>query len=127
MDIVELTLCNAQAGMAAGEFSAADLVRAYLARIRKYDRAYNSIIALNPRVLEEACAIDESRAAGEILGPLTGMPIVVRDSYNVAEMVLDAVCDVWNGGEDTRPKWQDEWRTFACDELTRDTGHYHAL
>jgi hypothetical protein len=29
-------------------------------------------------------------------------------SLGESEMVLDAVCDVWNDGDDSRPKWQDE-------------------
>jgi hypothetical protein len=29
-------------------------------------------------------------------------------SLSDSEMVLNAVCDVWNDGEDSRPKWQDE-------------------
>jgi Asp-tRNA(Asn)/Glu-tRNA(Gln) amidotransferase A subunit family amidase len=94
VNVVELTIGDAQAGMAAGRFSAVDLVNAYLARIQKYDPAYNSITILNPRALDEARAIDARRAAGERLGPLAGIPIVVKDSYNIAGLPTTAG---WSG------------------------------
>jgi len=48
MEVEELTILETQARIATDEFTAADLVGAYLCRIRKYDPTYNSIIFLNP-------------------------------------------------------------------------------
>jgi Asp-tRNA(Asn)/Glu-tRNA(Gln) amidotransferase A subunit family amidase len=48
------------------------------------------MIALNPRALEEASALDAERRAGRVRGPLHGIPIVVKDNYATADMPTTA-------------------------------------
>lgn len=69
--------------LAAGTLTSEGLTRAYLSRIEAVDRAgprLQSIIAVNPDAVEQAKASDERRAAGEALGPLDGVPIVLKDN-----------------------------------------------
>ena len=69
--------------LAAGEVSAEALTSDYLERIERVDRSgptLQSVITLNPDAIAIARALDEKRAAGEILGPLHGVPVVLKDN-----------------------------------------------
>ncbi len=83
-DIVEMTVAQVQAGFASGAFTCETLVQACLDRIAAYNPHYNAIIFANPAALDDARAIDRRRAAGEALGPLAGVPIVVKDTMDMA-------------------------------------------
>ncbi len=88
-DLVEKSIAELQHAMAAGEVSSHELVAAYLARIDAYDKSgpkLNAMIALNPRALAEADALDKERAAKGPRGPLHGIPIVVKDNFETADM-----------------------------------------
>jgi len=49
--------------------------------------AINSIISLNPHALEEAAVLDAERAAGNVRGPMHGIPVLVKDNIDVAGLV----------------------------------------
>jgi Asp-tRNA(Asn)/Glu-tRNA(Gln) amidotransferase A subunit family amidase len=84
IDPVELTVEQVQAGFAAGTLTSEALTQAFLDRIAQYNPRYNAIIFLNPAALDDARAIDRRRAAGEALGPLAGVPVVVKDTMDMA-------------------------------------------
>lgn len=93
VDVVELSVADAQAGMAAGRFGSADLVDAYLARIAAIDDAgptLNAVLALNPAARGDAEALDAERAAGRVRGPLHGIPVLVKDNIDVAGLPTTA-------------------------------------
>jgi len=93
VDVVELSVAEAQAGMAAGRFHSVDLVDAYLARIAAIDDAgptLNAVIALNPAARADAEALDAERAAGAVRGPLHGIPVLVKDNIDVAGLPTTA-------------------------------------
>jgi len=78
------------AALAAGETTSVALVEGYLARIERIDRSgptLQSVLALNPEAREEARASDARRAAGEALGPLDGVPILLKDNVESADPV----------------------------------------
>ena len=83
IDIAELTVEQVQAGFASGAFTAESLTRACLDRIATFNPRYNAIILLNPDALADARAIDRRRAAGEALGPLAGVPVVIKDPMDM--------------------------------------------
>lgn len=85
-DILEKTIPQLQTAMADGSVTSRDLVEIYLARIEAYDRRgprINSIIAVNPRALEEAAALDRERTARGARGPLHGIPLVIKDNFDL--------------------------------------------
>jgi len=84
MSLVEMTVEQAQAGFAAGAFTSETLTQAFLDRIARYNPRYNAIIFPNPAALDDARAVDRRRAAGEALGPLAGVPVVVKDTMDMA-------------------------------------------
>jgi amidase len=59
------------------------MVKAYLERIEKVDRSgptLQSVLSVNPDALEQARALDARRAAGDLAGPLHGVPILLKDN-----------------------------------------------
>ena len=92
-DVVERPILELQAAMTSGEITSRELVSLYLARIAAYDRQgprLHAMVALNPRALEQADALDRERAGGRVRGPLHGIPIVVKDNYETVEMPTSA-------------------------------------
>lgn len=83
IDLVELTAERVQAGFISGAFTSESLTQAYLDRIATYNSSYNAIVFLNPAALEDARTVDRRRAAGENLGPLAGVPVVVKDAMDM--------------------------------------------
>jgi amidase len=83
IDLENLTVEAVQAAFAAGSFSAEQLARACFDRIERYNAKYNALIFLNPAAIEDARRIDERRAAGERLGPLAGVPVVIKDPMDM--------------------------------------------
>jgi amidase len=73
--------------LAAGEISSRELVELYLERIATHNPALNAVVTLDPeRARREAGEADAARAAGQDLGPLHGVPITVKDSFETAGM-----------------------------------------
>jgi Asp-tRNA(Asn)/Glu-tRNA(Gln) amidotransferase A subunit family amidase len=88
-DVLEKTIPELQAAMAAGTVTSKQLVSAYLARIKAYDHdgpRLSAMIALNPRALDAADALDQERAARGPRGPLHGIPVVIKDNFETADM-----------------------------------------
>jgi amidase len=86
-DVTEATIAELQAAMSQGRRTSEQLVAAYLARIAAYDTGgprLNSMIRLNPAARREAAALDVERASGRVRGPLHGIPIIMKDNYDVA-------------------------------------------
>ncbi len=83
INLVELTVEGAQAAFASGAATSETLTQAFLGRIAEYNPHYNAIIFLNPDALADAREMDRRRAAGEVLGPLAGVPVVVKDPMDM--------------------------------------------
>jgi Asp-tRNA(Asn)/Glu-tRNA(Gln) amidotransferase A subunit family amidase len=86
----EATISDVHAAYKSGALTSVKLVQAYLARIRTSDQAgpkLNVVIFLNPRALEEAAALDEDfRKTGKFVGPLHGIPVLLKDNVNTKDM-----------------------------------------
>ncbi|TVQ39163.1 MAG: amidase [Geminicoccaceae bacterium] len=82
----EATIASVHAAFAAGVLSAVALVEAYLARIARYDRptGLNAITVIAPTALARAAELDAARTSGARLGPLHGVPVIVKDNYDTA-------------------------------------------
>jgi amidase len=85
----EATIAEIQEAVTAGALSSEKLVELYLARIAAYDRAgprLNSIIYINPNAKVEAAALDKERAEKGPRSPLHGIPVLLKDNIDVANM-----------------------------------------
>jgi len=91
IEIEELTIERVHAAYRAGELTVRELVQSYLDRIRDLDRngpALNSIVNLAEGALTVADVQDKHFAeTGQFVGPLHGVPIVVKDQVETADVV----------------------------------------
>ena len=82
------TLPELAAALASGELTSVELTGLYLDRIERIDRAgptLQAILAVNPDARAQAEASDARRAAGAPLGPLDGLPILLKDNIESAD------------------------------------------
>ncbi|OJU81310.1 MAG: hypothetical protein BGO11_08985 [Solirubrobacterales bacterium 70-9] len=79
-----MTVEQAHTALADGSVTSTALTRAYLKRIARYEPYYNAFTAMNRRALAEARASDARRAKGQARSYMDGVPIVVKDSIDVA-------------------------------------------
>ena len=82
------SIAEIEAAMAAGRLTSEQLVRFYLDRIARLDRAgpgLHAVIAVNPDALAQARTLDAERRAGRVRGPLHGVPILLKDNIETAD------------------------------------------
>ena len=92
--IMDKTIPEIQRSIKTGDFTYEELVKFYLQRIRKYDRnnnlSLNSVISLNPNIIEEAREKDKAYQAGERKHLIFGIPVLLKDNINTANMPTTA-------------------------------------
>jgi len=79
--IVEATIDDIHMAFRSGTLTARQLVQGYLDRINAYDKQgpnINSISTINPNALAEAERLDGAFRAAGLVGPLHGIPILVK-------------------------------------------------
>jgi Asp-tRNA(Asn)/Glu-tRNA(Gln) amidotransferase A subunit family amidase len=88
-ELLEATIPDLQAALAAGSVTSRDLVTIYLARIDAYDQkgpVLNAISGVNGQALAQADALDAERKTRPLRGPLHGIPIIIKDNYETVTM-----------------------------------------
>ena len=88
-DVRETTITDIHAAYESGVLTARKLVEIYFDRIDAYDQKgpeINALISLNPRALEEADRLDAVYRASGPVGPLHGIPVIIKDQADVKEM-----------------------------------------
>src|SRR5712692_5918290 len=86
----EATVAQLQAEMASGKLTSVELTKEYIARIIALDQngpGVNSVIELNPDALEMAHTADVLRKHGVVLGPLHGIPVLLKDNVETGDMM----------------------------------------
>ncbi|KAF2719378.1 amidase [Polychaeton citri CBS 116435] len=78
--LIDATLDDLAAGLESGAFTSADLVDAYSQRILEVNGTLHMVTELNPDAAEIAEGLDAMRSAGSILGPLHGIPVLIKDN-----------------------------------------------
>jgi amidase len=84
-ELEEISLADLRAGLATGRFTSRGLVKKYLARLHAIDRGpigLRSVIELNPDALAIASACDAERRRKATLGPLHGIPVLIKDNID---------------------------------------------
>jgi amidase len=84
----EATVAQLQAEMASGRLTSERLTRAYIDRIHDLDSngpGVNSIMELNPDALALARKADDLRRHGVVLGPLHGIPVLLKDNIDTGD------------------------------------------
>ncbi|KAH0523084.1 hypothetical protein TsFJ059_008136 [Trichoderma semiorbis] len=83
--LLDATLDELQSGLNGGHFTSVDLIRAYTARIEQVNPRLHAINEINPDALSIAAHHDALRHSGHLIGPLHGIPVVVKDNIATAD------------------------------------------
>ena len=110
------TVPELQALMDNGDLTSVDLVVYYLERIQRYDvDKLNSVLELNPDVLDIAQSLDDERAAGTVRGGMHGIPVLLKDNIATGDDLHTAA------GAAAMLDWNPERDAFLVSQL-RDAG-----
>ena len=85
----EATIDSLHDAYRSGRLTSHQVVQLYLNRIEAYDKkgpAINAIITINPRALEEADRLDSAFKASGFVGPLHGIPVIIKDQMDAKGM-----------------------------------------
>lgn len=86
--LAEMTIEQLQQKMASGELSSEKITELYLKRIEEIDKSgpkLNSVIEVNPDAITIAKERDEERKYLKVIGPLHGIPVMIKDNIDTAD------------------------------------------
>ncbi|MEO7135190.1 MAG: amidase family protein [Vicinamibacterales bacterium] len=89
VDLDVATIGDVNAALSKGTLTSERLVQMFLARIDAYDRkgpSLHAVIAVNPKALELARAMDAERKTKGPRSPLHGIPVIIKDNIDTADM-----------------------------------------
>jgi amidase len=75
-----------RAALSSGRLTSEQLTLHYLERIAEADQDIHAVLAPDPTALRQAAHADRRFAAGMDLGPLDGIPILVKDNIDTAHL-----------------------------------------
>jgi len=84
--LLEATISDTMTAYVTGQLSVRQVVQLYLDRIDAYDQrgpSINSIITVRSEALDEAQQLDEAWRTSGPLGPLHGIPVIVKDQIDL--------------------------------------------
>lgn len=97
--VEEVTVAQLHTAYRAGQTTAVEVTKAHLERIAAYDRRgpyLNSIINVNPQAIAEAEKLDARlKETGQLVGPLHGVPILVKDCIDAIDMPMTGGFQGW--------------------------------
>lgn len=89
-ELDEETIVSLQEKLISGQYTSEQLVELYLKRIEVIDTkgpTLNSIIEINPDAIANAKEFDNERSDGKIRSSLHGIPIVIKDNIDSADIM----------------------------------------
>lgn len=90
VDLDTVTIPELQTRMADGSLTSSTLTRAYLRRIEKIDPRIHAVLRTSPTALRQAAASDARHRRGQPLGPLDGIPVLLKDNVDTRDMPTTA-------------------------------------
>jgi amidase len=93
LDLVEATVPELLKAIQTKLITSEQLVEMYLARIAAYDDAgpaLNAFLTVNPNAVAQARALDAARHPGIARSPLYGIPVLLKDNVDTADMPTTA-------------------------------------
>lgn len=89
-EVVETTVAEFQSAIESGSVSAEWITKRYLKRIEAYDDELNALITVNADAVDRARRLDEECEDSGVVGPLHGVPIVLKDNHDTSDMPTTA-------------------------------------
>lgn len=94
LQVMEASIAELHDALRSGRTTVVEIVQAHLDRIEAYDRrgpSLNALTEIHPGALERAAELDEVFAAtGHLVGPLHGIPVIVKDNYDTWDLPTTA-------------------------------------
>ncbi len=91
MDITGQSAVELGLAIKEGKITSTELVRTVLQKIDETDKKINAYITVNgEQALKKAAIIDKKIADGEVLGPLAGVPVAIKD--NICTKGIKTTC-----------------------------------
>lgn len=90
LDPAGASILDLHQAMAEGRLTAVALMEYTLGRIEMLEPDINAYITVDPDAMDLAEALDREREAQGMRGPLHGIPVVVKDNFNTADMPTTA-------------------------------------
>jgi amidase len=90
-ELNEVTIAELQKQMASGQRTARQIAQLYLDRIEAIDKngpALHAVIELNPDALAIADELDRERKAGNLRGPMHGIPVLLKDNIDTGDNMM---------------------------------------
>lgn len=115
-DLGEATIEEITKAMNSNGLTSVELVNMYLRRQQAYNVAspvspaqpLNAILFLNPDLLDDAAEADRLRKKGVAIGPLAGIPFLVKGSYSIKNMPLTGGANGWKDVVGKKDSWSVE-------------------
>lgn len=90
VDLDTVTIPELQARMSRGSLTSSELTAAYLERIRTIDPKIGAVLRTDPAAMAQAAASDARHRRGTVLGPLDGIPVLLKDNVNTRDLPTTA-------------------------------------
>lgn len=85
-DVIEATVSDIQTAIINEHTTIRDIVEQYLERIEAYNDELNAILTVNPKALDRADELDGELKDGNLVGPLHGIPTILKDNQDTKDM-----------------------------------------
>lgn len=77
-DALTATAHDLQKALSDGKLKSTDLVQEYVWRTEEYNGYLHAVAQYAPGAYERAQKLDEQRASGQVIGPLHGIPVLLK-------------------------------------------------
>lgn len=96
-DITQLTLAQARAGLAKGDYTSVELTEAFLATIEKSNHHLNAYIAVTADIALERAKESDARIKQGTARPLEGLPVGIKDLFSTEDVHTQACSHILDG------------------------------
>jgi aspartyl-tRNA(Asn)/glutamyl-tRNA(Gln) amidotransferase subunit A len=96
-DITQLTLAQARAGLAKGDYTSVELTEAFLATIEKSNHHLNAYIAVTADIALERAKESDARIKQGTARPLEGLPVGIKDLFSTEGVHTQACSHILDG------------------------------
>jgi Asp-tRNA(Asn)/Glu-tRNA(Gln) amidotransferase A subunit family amidase len=85
-DPIEATIADVRSSILSGDVTAEEITQAYLDRVETYSDVLSAIINVNPNSIDRAKELDEEFEKSGLVGPLHGVPTILKDNYDTDDI-----------------------------------------
>jgi aspartyl-tRNA(Asn)/glutamyl-tRNA(Gln) amidotransferase subunit A len=96
-DITQLTLAQARAGLAKGDYTSVELTEAFLTTIEKSNHHLNAYIAVTADIALERAKESDARIKQGTARPLEGLPVGIKDLFSTEDVHTQACSHILDG------------------------------